>query len=91
VPRPTDRFFTFSTFFQDYLRKNKNIRMHLNFTVGAGLPFGVVDNNIIYRNPYRFKPYHRWTSVLGSSFGNRNGAIQTPAFPAVQPQYLGQP
>jgi len=59
VPRPTDRFFTFSTFFQDYLRKNQNIRMHLNFTVGAGLPFGVVDNNVIYRNPYRFKPYHR--------------------------------
>jgi hypothetical protein len=59
VPRPTDRLFTFSTFFQDYLRKNKNIRMHLNFTVGTGLPFGVVDNNIIYRNPYRFAAYHR--------------------------------
>jgi hypothetical protein len=59
VPRPTDRFFTFSTFFQDYLRKNRNVRMHLNFTVGSGLPFGVVDNNIIYRNPYRFAPYHR--------------------------------
>lgn len=59
VPRPTDRLFTFSTFFQDYLRKNKNVRMHLNFTVGSGLPFGVPDNNIIYRNPYRFAPYHR--------------------------------
>ncbi len=59
VPRPTDRLFTFSTFFQDYLKKNKNIRMHLNFTVGSGLPFGVLDNNVIYRNPYRFAPYHR--------------------------------
>ncbi|MEZ4927645.1 MAG: carboxypeptidase-like regulatory domain-containing protein [Saprospiraceae bacterium] len=59
VARPTDRLFTFSTFFQDYLRKNKNIRMHLNLTVGSGLPFGVVGNNIIYRNPYRFAPYHR--------------------------------
>jgi len=59
VPRPTDRFLTFSTFFQDYLRNNKNIRMHLNFTVGSGLPFGIVDNNMVYRNPYRFKPYHR--------------------------------
>ncbi|MEZ4943289.1 MAG: carboxypeptidase-like regulatory domain-containing protein [Saprospiraceae bacterium] len=59
VPRPTDRFLTLSTFFQDYLRRNKNIRMHLNFTVGTGLPFGVVDNNVIYRNPYRFTPYHR--------------------------------
>jgi hypothetical protein len=59
VPRPTDRLFTFSTFFQDYLRNNKNVRMHLNLTVGSGLPFGVVDNNIIFRNPYRFAPYHR--------------------------------
>lgn len=59
VPRPTDRFMTLSMFFQDYLPKNKNIRMHLNFTVGSGLPFGVVDNNVIYRNPYRFQPYHR--------------------------------
>ncbi|MBK8923380.1 MAG: carboxypeptidase-like regulatory domain-containing protein [Saprospirales bacterium] len=59
VPRPTDRFLTFSTFFQDYLRRNQNVRMHLNFTVGTGLPFGVVDNNIVYRNPYRFTPYHR--------------------------------
>jgi hypothetical protein len=59
VPRPTDRLFTFSTFFQDYLRSNKNVRMHLNFTVGSGLPFGVPDNNTIYRNTYRFAPYHR--------------------------------
>jgi len=59
VPRPTDRFFTVSTFFQDYLRKNKNVRMHLGVTVGSGLPFGIPDNNVIYRNPYRFQPYHR--------------------------------
>jgi hypothetical protein len=59
VPRPTDRLMTLSMFFQDYLRKNKNIRMHLNFTVGTGLPFGIPDNNIVYRNPYRFQPYHR--------------------------------
>jgi CarboxypepD_reg-like domain/TonB-dependent Receptor Plug Domain len=59
VPRPTDRFFNMSMFFQDYLRRNKNFRMHLNFTVGSGLPFGVVDNNVIYRNPYRLKAYHR--------------------------------
>ncbi|MBX2893576.1 MAG: carboxypeptidase-like regulatory domain-containing protein [Saprospiraceae bacterium] len=59
VPRPTDRFFTLSTYFQDYLRKNKNITMQLNFTVGTSLPFGIPDNNIEYRNPYRFTPYHR--------------------------------
>lgn len=59
VPRPTDRLFTLSTYFQDYLRKNKNITMQLNFTVGTSLPFGIPDNNVEYRNPYRFQPYHR--------------------------------
>jgi hypothetical protein len=59
VPRPTDRFANLSMFFQDYLRRNDNVRMYLNLTVGTGLPFGVPDNNVIYRNPYRFEPYHR--------------------------------
>ena len=59
VPRPTDRLFNISMFFQDYLKNNKNIRMHLNLTVGSGLPFGLPDNNLIYRNPYRLTPYHR--------------------------------
>ncbi len=59
VPRPTDQFMTLSMFFQDYLPKNKNFKMHLNFTVGSGLPFGLQGNNRIYRNTYRFSPYHR--------------------------------
>lgn len=59
VPRPTDRLFNISMFFQDYLKRNENIRMHLNLTVGTGLPFGIPDNNVVYRNPYRFAPYHR--------------------------------
>ncbi len=59
VPRPTDRLFNISMFFQDYLPKNKNFKMNLNLSVGSGLPYGVKGNNIIYRNTYRFKPYHR--------------------------------
>jgi TonB-dependent Receptor Plug Domain len=59
VPRPTDRLFNLSMFFQDYLRDNKNVRMHLNLTVGSGLPFGLPDNNLVYRNSYRLTPYHR--------------------------------
>lgn len=59
VPRPTDQFMTLSMFFQDYLRDNKNFKMHLNFTVGSGLPYGLRGNNQVYRNTYRFKPYHR--------------------------------
>lgn len=59
VPRPTDQVMTLSMFFQDYLPKSENFRMHLNFTVGTGLPFGLRGNNRIYRNTYRFSPYHR--------------------------------
>lgn len=59
VPRPTDRFMNLSIFFQDYLPKNENFKMNLNFTVGTGLPFGLRENNRIYRNTYRFDAYHR--------------------------------
>ncbi|MFM8450484.1 MAG: TonB-dependent receptor [Haliscomenobacter sp.] len=59
VPRPSDRFVTMSVFFQDYLPRNENFKMHLNFTMGSGLPFGLRGNNIIDRNTYRFDPYHR--------------------------------
>ena len=50
---------TLNMFFQDYLPDNENFRVHLNLSVGTGLPFGIKDNNIIYRNPYRYKAYHR--------------------------------
>jgi len=72
VPRPTDQFMTLNVFFQDYLPSNENFRVHLNTSIGTGLPFGIKDNNIVYRNTYRYKPYHRvdigfsarlWTSA----------------------------
>lgn len=59
VPRPTDQLLTLSVFFQDYLPKNENFKMHLSLFIGTGLPYGLRDNNVIYRNTYRFKPYHR--------------------------------
>ncbi len=59
VPRPTDQFMNLNVFFQDYLPDNENFRVHLNLSVGTGLPFGIKDNNIVYRNTYRYKPYHR--------------------------------
>ncbi len=59
VARPSDRRFNSTIFFQDYLRKNKNFKVHTMFKVGTGLPFGIPNNNVIYRNPYRLKPYHR--------------------------------
>ncbi|MCB0706312.1 MAG: TonB-dependent receptor [Saprospiraceae bacterium] len=59
VARPTDQLMTLSVFFQDYLPKNENFKMHLNLTVGTGLPYGLRGNNIVFRNTYRFSPYHR--------------------------------
>ena len=59
APRPSDQFFQFSTYFQDYLPKNDAFKMNLSFTVGSGLPYGILNNNREYRNVYRFKPYHR--------------------------------
>ena len=59
VPRPTDQFLTLSTFFQDYLPGRENFKMYLNFTVGTGLPFGIRENNTVFRNTYRYRPYHR--------------------------------
>jgi len=59
VPRPTDRLFSASVFFQDYLPSNENFKMHLNLSVASGLPFGLRGNNRIYRNTYRFSLYRR--------------------------------
>lgn len=59
VAKPTDQFLTISTFFQDYLPKNENLKVNLNFTLGTGQPFGLPGNNRIYRNTYRFPAYHR--------------------------------
>jgi hypothetical protein len=59
VPRPSDRLMQLSIFFQDYLKSNDRFKTHVNLTVGTGLPFGLLDNNITYRNTYRFAAYHR--------------------------------
>ncbi len=59
VPRPTDQLMTLNMFFQDYLPKNENIKVNLNFSVGTGLPYGTRENNVEFRNFFRLKPYKR--------------------------------
>ncbi|HMS29171.1 MAG TPA: carboxypeptidase-like regulatory domain-containing protein [Saprospiraceae bacterium] len=59
VPRPTDQLFALSMFFQDYLPMNQDFKMHLQGTVASGLPYGFRGNNIVYRNEFRHKAYHR--------------------------------
>ncbi len=59
VPRPTDRLFNLSMFFQDYLPGNNDFKMSLNLSFGSGLPFGVKGNNRVFRNTFTFKNYQR--------------------------------
>ncbi len=59
VPRPTDQLMTINMFFQDYLPKNENIKVNLNFSYGTGLPYGPRENNLEFRNFFRLKSYRR--------------------------------
>ena len=59
VPRPTDQLFNLSLFFQDYLPMNQNFKMHASFIMAGGLPFGVKDNNQVFRNTFRYREYQR--------------------------------
>jgi hypothetical protein len=81
VPRPTDQFMTLSMFFQDYLPKNENFKMHLNLTVGTGLPYGVLGNNRIYRNTYRFNPYHRVDIGFSVALWDKENLEKKPRHP----------
>ncbi len=81
VPRPTDQFMTLSMFFQDYLPKNENFKMHLNLTIGTGLPYGVLGNNRVYRNTYRFDPYHRVDIGFSVALWDRANLESKPRHP----------
>lgn len=59
VPRPTDQLLTVGMFFQDYLPNNDKSKVHMNLSFGTGLPFGLKDANDVFRNTFRFNPYHR--------------------------------
>ncbi|MBK7425591.1 MAG: TonB-dependent receptor [Saprospiraceae bacterium] len=59
VPRPTDQAILFTIFFQDFLPRNEKFKVHVNFTFGTGLPFGLPEANDVYRNTFRFSPYRR--------------------------------
>jgi hypothetical protein len=81
VPRPTDQFMTLAIFFQDYLPRNENFKMHLNLTLGTGLPYGLPNNNRIYRNTYRFPPYHRVDIGFSVLLWNEMRRLEKPKHP----------
>ena len=58
IPRPTDQRVNFGLFFQDYIPKNPNFKMHLNLLYGTGLPFGPPSFER-YKDTLRIPPYRR--------------------------------
>lgn len=81
VPRPTDRRVSLAVYFQDYFPGNENFRMNLNLVVGTGLPFGIPNDNRVYRNTYRLRPYYRVD--LGFA-----AALFKPAFLEKHPRHV---
>jgi len=79
VPRPTDRAVNLSIFFQDYLPKNENFKMHLNLSIGTGLPFGLRDNNEVFRNTYRLSAYHRVDIGFSLALWDQSRRAQRPS------------
>ena len=78
VPRPSDQLFNVGVFFQDYLRKNENIKMHLNLNVGSGFPFGILGNNEVFRNSFRFRPYQRVDIGFSVQLWDKNKKAEKP-------------
>ena len=56
--RPTDRFFNFGMFLQDYLATNKNFKVYLNFLYGSNMPYNL-PGSVKYRNGLIIDPYFR--------------------------------
>ena len=58
LARPTDQRVNVGMFFQDYLRRNENFKVYLNFLYGTGLPFSPPRNER-FRNALRVPDYRR--------------------------------
>lgn len=72
VPKPTDQLFILSMYFQDNIPQAPWAQVNVALTVGAGMAFGIPNNNIEFRNTYRYLPYHRVD--IGFSFALWNQA-----------------
>ena len=68
-------------FFQDYLPMNENFKVHVNLSYGTGLPFGLKDNNRIYRNTYRYKSYQRVDVGFSLALYEKTMRLKRPRHP----------
>ncbi len=57
-PLPSDQRFTFGAYFEDYLRKNKNFKVHINGVYATGLPVGPPVGHL-YQSIIRLPDYKR--------------------------------
>lgn len=57
-PMPTDQRFMLGMYFEDYLRKNKNFKAHVNVLYSSGLPVGPPRGHL-YQNILRIPDYKR--------------------------------
>lgn len=85
IPRPTDQRVIFNMFFQDYLPKNKNFKMHLNLVFASGLPFGPPDEDR-YRDTLRIPPYRRVDIGFSAQLYNRDRRVDKKQY---QPKGFG--
>ena len=58
VPLPSDQLVNFTLFFQDYLPKFPDFKMHLSLLFGSALPFGA-PNAAYYKDTLRMPTYRR--------------------------------
>lgn len=58
IPLPTDQLINFNIFFQDYLPRFPDFKMHLNLLFGSSLPFGPPTHEL-YKDTLRMPPYRR--------------------------------
>ncbi len=63
IPRPTDQLVTFNLFFQDYLPKVPDCKMHLNLIFGSGLPFWIPNHKKYPFGENQRFPFYRRVDV----------------------------
>ena len=57
-PLPSDQRFMLGMYFEDYLRRNKNFKAHINMMYSSGLPVGPPTGHL-YQNTIRLPDYKR--------------------------------
>ena len=57
---------------------NENLKVYLNMTFGSGLPFGLPDDNTVFRNIFRFRAYRRVDMGFGFQLWKKDWREEKP-------------